>query len=125
VQHSTIRRVGESVDELDHELGSVYSIGLAEETRPTDGFALIFSIAEPDRDNAGYSVVVEPGQRATYRAVTGCRLLASQLYVSFTDEGARDLGVPSRLALDLSLSSEDVKMLQAGLERVGILEPDA
>ena len=99
----------------------VYSIGLTTTAEVDDDtFALIFSIAEPDIEGDGYSLVVEPGQRCAYRCVESCGLVSGRLHLELGQEAAGVLGLPRELTIALELSEPELLLLRLGLARVGI-----
>ena len=115
----TIRLVGESLEEFGDE--AVYSLGLTEwPVWKEDAFSLIFSVAEPDREGSGYSLVVEPGQRTAYQAIVSCELMGPQLRLRLTEQAAAQLGLPVELVLVLGVTYSMSLMLERGLARVGV-----
>jgi hypothetical protein len=115
----TIRHIADSTDKFGED--AVYSLGLAEfPDEPDAGLALIFSLAEPDRDDAGYSLVAEPGQRTAYRALNACELTGSVLSLELTESAATALRLPARVLLRLAVDDAQLVVLERGLERVGV-----
>ena len=99
----------------------MYSLGLAETPDDVEeSLALIFSATEPDHEGSGYSLVVEPGQRTAYEAVTSCELDESVLSIRLTEAAATALGLPTQFSLALAVDSGQLDILERGLARVGV-----
>ena len=114
----TIQLVGESVEDVGDAV--VYSLGLSEGPDGSEGFAVIFSLTEPDGEGAGVCVVIEPGQWTAYEAVVSSELVGRTLTLRLTEAGAQQLGGSGVLSLVLDAGTEAVATLERGFGRLGI-----